>query len=173
MYLQDASSREGPVYWFYPSFAFGMPVIVLVVFWYMVIKDTKFRSNDPYRFAKKQYRTFLIPSEGLTRVKTIMDSLGYRVTFEQQTDDRFELVAIRYRPRHIERFHEKRCPLLHSMTMKGALKGDGWHVELLGMPATRAALADFRNTVYDSLEELVDELQWRSFLQGRLSESLS
>jgi len=57
LYWQDMSrDPPDPVYWFYPAFTLGLPIVVTFMVLFIFVRDTKYRANEPYRFARRQYR---------------------------------------------------------------------------------------------------------------------
>jgi hypothetical protein len=166
IYFRDIKDpSQSPEYGGYFLFAFIVPLLPCAAIWAMFLRDTRFRRDDPYRFSRVQLRFFEISKDPTGVLREKLESLGYNVV--EKTDPKnFEFSAIRRRPKNLERFHEKRYPLAHKFTIVGTLEVDHrWYIRLEAAAVKGATVADFRNIIFDSTEELVDELQWRTFLK--------
>ena len=164
-YLIDHSQPKNTaqIHCFFPIFTFGMPIVMTIVTWVIFLYDTRYRVNDPYRFASTQSREFKIPDFNQKNVNEIIKNLGYTVLETKEDKKFFYVNAVRIRPKYIERFKEKKSPSVHKILIIGHIASTGWNVIIECKPINRLALADFRNTIFDSLEELTNELGWRDF----------
>lgn len=163
LYFKDIySSNPKPVYWFYPTFAFALPFLGVAIVWIFFVRDTKYRVSDPYRFSLRQYRYFTIPSEKISEINVILTSLGYTILKNSTNSEAISLNALRVRPTHPERFYEKRHMFPHQISVFAKMESGLWKVTIEG-DLWGFALADFKNIIYDSLEELVETLNWKQF----------
>lgn len=165
LYYEDVSNpTRNPTYWFYPTFIFATPVIVTVVAWLVFIRDTRYRSHDKYRFSRRQFRFVRMPDVKLAEIGPTLESLNYRVVSQSFACDTFELVALRLAPNNLTRFQSQTNPAPHKVYLSGRREGLLWHLTIEGDLLGKIALADFKNTVYDSLEEMLDIFNWRQHL---------
>lgn len=165
LYWQEHQGPIDPkvplVEWIYPAFALGMPVLVVITSWIIFIRETRYRRNDPYRFSRRQFRFVRIHNLNLSDLSQFIKSIGYTVSSEASSVGRHEIVAVRIGPNDLSLFKDKNFPTPHTLKIT-VIENDGIsNVTCECFPTSRLAVSDFKNTIYDSLEELLDKLNWR------------
>lgn len=150
--------------WFYITFALAGPLLFQSVIWIGFIISSSHRKNDPYRFSRIQYRYLDIPYIEPPQVIQTLMRLGYFILAETNEENHFHLVAGRVKSTKPLPHQKEKFQTALKMEIHGLREVNSWNITIKAYPFRTMVVADFKNTIYDSLEEAIDELGWRSNL---------
>lgn len=157
LYVEKVHTGQNPAsFSFYINLVlFGTPGLTAFA-WGMFIKDTRHRTEDPNRFSRFQMRVY--KSKHMPDLIQLLDQLGYKKIIQKKDNETITINAIRFRPTNIENYREKKFPTIHTIIIEAKKRENEWTTTAVVKPAGKFVIADFKNTIHDSVEELTAAL---------------